>query len=436
MNNNSMFNINIAGKLNPAKNPEWPPLLNSIIIVEHPNHQNNLFICQVKKYLSETQILTEMLNNKDLFAQIVLQNTYGWKYVNLEKFNNVIGINKSECEGCKNNPINDTSLLTTQGELIYKDLFGESKIDMTIYDPKHKFTSLKLTDKQKLLENLNENAEISTQDQIIVTNKNIALTNIILTKEDEIGEGNKIISYMKQILPKQFNDLAFTVFNGYVHITRKGLNASDKITENLVPNLKYFKWQYGLPIDYDALKYLLFQNKFQHEMPQNIEEQQDAEKIFAQEYLIAIQPEPVYQMWALKRLIKMWYADDMLEKNIRKIKILINQWRARGDKNFNVTNGVLPSIVIYPRYGKKSAKIVLEKISHYFLLYQNIGWNDSFPTYFINVNKLVYYTNGNLDLKLYFKKTLKGYRGTSTNMSFDDYMQELLVSNKLMVKTK
>jgi hypothetical protein len=165
-----------------------------------------------------------------------------------------------------------------------------------------------------------------------------------------------------------------------------------------------------------------------------VKEQQDAERIFSQEYLVSLQPEPQYQMWTLKRLLKMWYADDILEKNIRKIKILINQWRARGDKNFNVVNGVLPSIVIYPRYGKKSAKIVLEKVAHYFLLYQNISWQQSQPSYFIKVNNLVWYTNGNLDLKLYFKKVLKDFKGTSVNSSFDSYMNELLVSNKLMVQ--
>lgn len=129
----------------------------------------------------------------------------------------------------------------------------------------------------------------------------------------------------------------------------------------------------------------------------------------------------------------MWFADEILEKNIRKIKILINQWRIRGDKNFNIENGILPSIVIYPRYGKKSAKVVLEKISHYFLLYQNIAY-ESDPTYFIKVNNLVYYTNGNIDLKLYFKKVAQSYGGTLQNNSFDTYMKEFLVSGKLMIK--
>lgn len=429
---NINMNINITGNLQHKSNPEWPPTLHSLIVVQHPNHQNNLFICKVRKYLSGEQTLLDVLNNKS-YQNFILEKNHAWKYVNIEKFNKLFGIDDVSCEECKDDPINDTSLLSNQNEIIYKNLFGEEKLSKEIYNPKQKFKSISSGIKKSILESLKLNEEIESIDKIIVTNKNIALQNIIGTKEDEIGEGNKIVAYVKKEM-NQFDGLLFTVFDGYVHLSRSGLNVSDKITEQLVPNLKYFKWQYGLSIDYDALKYLLFQSKFQHELEQNNEEQKDAEKIFAQEYLISLQPEPQYQMWALKRLIKMWYADEILEKNIRKIKILINQWRARGDKNFNINNGVLPSIVVYPRYGKQSAKIVLEKIAHYFLLYQNIGWKQSSPTYFIKVNDLVYYTNGNIDLKLYFKKVSKSYGGLSTNTSFDDYMQELLVSGKLMVK--
>lgn len=422
----NVININVTGNLNIKSNPSWPPTLNSIIVVQHPDYDNKLFICQVQKYLSEIEILLDILNTKTCNSNncnLTLNNTVPWKYVNIEKLNKSIG----------NDTMDDTSLLTTKNDLIYKDLFGETKINSNVYDKNHKFVSISKNDKQNLLKSLNLNEEIHSEDKLIVTNKNIAEINIISTKEDEIGEGNKISEYLRTNLAEYFNDIYFTVFNGYVHVTRKGLNANDVITESLVPDLKFFRWQYGLPIDYDALKYLLFQNKFQHEIDQNIEEQRDAERIFAQEYLISLQPEPHYQMWAFKRLLEMWYADDKLEKNIRKIKILINQWRARGDKNFNIKNGVLPSIVIYPRYGKQSAKIVLEKISHYFLFYQKIGWKGSQPSYFIKINDLVWYTNGNLDLKLYFKRALKDFKGTIINSSFDSYMKELLVANKLIL---
>ena len=53
------------------------------------------------------------------------------------------------------------------------------------------------------------------------------------------------------------------VYDGYVYITRKGAKIKDNITKELVPNLKYFEWQYNNPIDYDTLKYVIYQNTFQ-----------------------------------------------------------------------------------------------------------------------------------------------------------------------------
>jgi hypothetical protein len=422
-------------------------MLGSLIVAQHPMHSTNLFIGEVQKYLSESSILLSLYNNKtyvehnlndqNVIGVMLLKKSFPWKYVNVEKFNNIIG--NSDCKDCKNNPIHDTSLLTDKGDLTYDDLFGEKKINDQIYDGKHKFRPLSESTKKIIQARLNVSEEIPDIDKIIVVNKNIAVRNIIETKEDEVGEGNKIIDYVKtHIIDKNVNgiklfaDLKMTIFNGYVHFSRDGISANDVITKKLVPDLKYFNWQYGIPIDYDALKYVLFQNKFQHGLEQNMEEQKDAEKIFSQEYLISLQPEPQYLIWTLKRLLLAWYSDTDLERNIRKVKVLINQWRSRGDKNFNVKNGVLPSIVIYPKYGKDSAKIVLEKISHYFLLYQNNGWECSTPTYFIKVNNLIWYTNGNIDLKLYFKKTLKLYKGTTVNTSFDSYLSKLLVSHKLL----
>jgi hypothetical protein len=105
-----------------------------------------------------------------------------------------------------------------------------------------------------------------------------------------------------------------------------------------------------------------------------------------------------------------WYADEELQNNIRKIKVLINQWRAKNNKAYNQKNGTLPSIVVYPRYGKKSAKLVISKLSQYFLLYNSIGWECSKPIYFVKINNLMWYTNGSIDLKMYFKKSKKYYK--------------------------
>ena len=229
-----------------------------------------------------------------------------------------------------------------------------------------------------------------------------------------------------------FGDLKMSIFNGYVHFARKGIKVDDTIKQTLVPNLNFFKWQYGIPIDYHTLIYLVFQNDFQRGLKRNVDEQKDAERIFSQEYLISLQPEPKYQMWCLVRLLMAWYADDELQYNIRKIKILINQWRSKSNQEFNRKYGTLPSIVIYPRYGKDSAKLVLGKISQYFLLYQNIGWKCSKPSYFVKVNDLLWYTNGSIDLKLYFRKSLKSYDGKVKNSNFDKYFSTLLSAEKLL----
>jgi hypothetical protein len=70
---------------------------------------------------------------------------------------------------------------------------------------------------------------------------------------------------------------------------------------------------------------------------------------------------------------------------------------------------VLPSIVIYPKYGAESARLVLSKLSFYFSLYRNIGWACSDPSYFVKMDALIYYTNGAVDLKMYYRNTLENY---------------------------
>jgi hypothetical protein len=290
-----------------------------------------------------------------------------------------------------------------------------------------------------LLTNLELNETIPKEEIKLIVNKSVAINNLIESKEDETNEGMKIVNYLNKTIVNHkynginmFGDIKMAIFNGYVHLARKGIKVDDVINQNDLPNLKYFKWQYGIPIDYDTLKYLLFQNDFQKKIKRDIEEQKEAEKIFSQEYIIALQPEPQYQMWVIKRLIMMWYADDFLQTNIRKIKILINQWRGVSDQKFNKQYGVLPSIVIYPRYGKTSAKKVLKLITNYFILYQNIGWSYSQPSYFVKINDLIWYTNGSLDLKLYFRKTLSSYDGKIQNTSFDEYYSGFISADKIM----
>lgn len=473
------MNCKIQGSLHKSENPKWPPTLGSLVLVDHPNYRNNLFVGTVHQYLPNVSgAIIVLLNNKhhneiSLEQQnilpvgsstgmlMLLPNVHGWKYADIKKFNKIFGkcftkmtsptvqaeltINptyedpviskEGKCGG--DDGVKDTSLLNEKGELQMEDLFREKEINQQLYSSTEKFSAPEKKIKEWLLAKIENNETISQEESKIIVNKNIAVRNVIDAKDDEVNEGKKIMAWIKQNMLsdtqfKIFDGLKMGIFGGYVHFSRRGIKVDDVINEEDVPDLKYFKWQYNIPIDYDTLKYILFQSDFQQKIKRDVEEQREAERIFSQEYLIALQPEPQYQMWVVKRLIMCWFADEELQVHIRKIKVIINQYRSRSDVEFNQKYGVLPSIVVYPRYGTVSARKVLSKILHYFALYQNISWGCSQPSYFIKVNDLVWYTNGSIDLKLYFTKAIGSFDGKTSNKSFNKYFSEILGSEKLL----
>jgi hypothetical protein len=492
------MDIAITGKIDKQYNRAWPPIVDSIIIIDHPKHENKLFLGFVYKYLWDNKAcIILLLNNLDytekiladhnivdneLMAQgtIVLLPSYGWKYTNIDKlaknFNttckemeNLVLQRKTEFEaktilhdypitrldlmthGIYSNrkkkekeeqcdmddDIKDQSLLTKKGEVDLDFLFRERNIDL--YDPNEKFNPVSSEIKHYLKKKLKLAERIDDDEMRIIVNKNIAVRNIIDTQDDEINEGDKIIKWIDNNLKsfavqgiKIFGDLKMAIHNGYVHIGRKGINVTDKITDNLVGNLKYLKWQYDIPIDYDTLKYILFQTKFQKQITQDNDQRLEVEKILSQEYLLCIHPEPKYLIWTVKRLIMAWYSDDVLTQNIRKIKVLINQWRGKPDEAFNHRYGIMPMIVIYPKYGKESARLCSTIIADHFVLYNNIAWSCSVPSYFIKMNDLMYYTNGHLDLKLYFRRVLEEHHGNVKNSSFNDELEKILGAENLL----
>ncbi len=88
--------------------------------------------------------------------------------------------------------------------------------------------------------------------------------------------------------------------------------------------------------------------------------------------------------------------------------MLVNQWQAKSNENFNKQTLIRPSICIFPRYGKKSAKNVLRRIIYHFsLLYNAIGWKLNCPSYFKKINGLISWTNCAQMLKLYYKQNTK-----------------------------
>lgn len=262
---------------------------------------------------------------------------------------------------------------------------------------------------------------IKPQDLLIIDQ--MMINTFVSNTETLKTEASKIIEYLNKSLfivgenaeknnEKLYETIKFIYHNGYIHIFREGIPLKELITHELlndsVENPKIKKLgenEYNSPIRHDVLKYILFQNAIQRSLASERQILLEAELLLSQEYIIALTPEPRYQIWCVLRLIKLWYGDEDLQNNIRKIKLLVNQYRARSDKEYNINNGIQVSIGIYPRYGKDSAVIVLKKMMYYFSLYFGaIGWKNNPPSYFKVVNDLISYTNCDQALKLYYRK--------------------------------
>ena len=341
----------------------------------------------------------------------------------------------SELNGVKDNYILSKKLGPDMNNLFREksiDIILSSNVDVPSYPSDYNMNILK----KKLL----QFEEIEKNSIKFVVNEKVAVEDLITKKSHEEDEGKKIILWLKKTFDEHkgsiIKGLKYKIFNGYVYIQRKGIQTSDIIDPSKHfkdKKLKYFKWQYGKSIQYDTLKYILFQNKFQKSLDQDLEQQKEAEQILSQEYIIAFQPQPVYQLWCVKRLLICWYADKTLQDNIRKIKVLINQWRAKDNEKFNKQHGVLPLIVVYPKYGYTSARKVISILSYYFSLYTTMGWKCSHPHYFNQYNELIYVTNGALDLKLYFRHTLDKSNNSIKNDSFSKKFTELNTAKQIFI---
>jgi hypothetical protein len=175
-----------------------------------------------------------------------------------------------------------------------------------------------------------------------------------------------------------------------------------------VPSLYYYDWQYDQPIDHNQLKMALYTTQNASAL---FEEDRlrlkEAELILSQEYFIALNPEPRYQIWTFEKLIKLWYADSVLEAEIRMIKMLVNTFRANAGKRYNRENGVKPMIVIYPRYGKRSTTNIVQRLAYWFALHESaIAWKNNPPSYYKQMNDLIAYTNSNNTIKVYYRRLI------------------------------
>lgn len=252
------------------------------------------------------------------------------------------------------------------------------------------------------------------KDEIVVNNFHITVDNIIIDEEYEINEGSKIISWIENNLVMfggynttvfrnfMFADLICFQFKGHIFLSKAGVRNPNVINKNLV-NLDILKEKYGYPIN-DSELIVYMQNIDIPGIENSINKiREDASKLLALEYFICLQPEPRYMIFILKRLVMAWYADLDLITSITKVRILINQYRARRDKEDNIKLGVLPSIMIYLRYGSVNFAKALSKINYYFTNLINTGWKDNSPDYFTKYNNLIYYSNGSPDTKRFFE---------------------------------
>ena len=248
----------------------------------------------------------------------------------------------------------------------------------------------------------------------------------ITDKFDLIPLGKQLINIVKQILDKIqenitfengepildkiniFSFIRFKIINGYIVLENKENDHPDKklrINEKLFGDFKLvlLKEYYDKPLNNNFLINMVTNSMSKMNDPLNQQLFTESIKILSQEYCICIQPKPELLLWCIQRLILCWFADLYLYKNIYNIKILINMYKARGDKELNKDLNVEPVIVIIPRYGKKIAIEVIAKLNYYFFTYKNVGWINSHPSFFEKKDELLYYTNGSLKLKKYVK---------------------------------
>jgi hypothetical protein len=303
------------------------------------------------------------------------------------------------------------------------------------------------------------------KDLLIVNDLNTTKNTLINSQNIENMEAIKITTWIndnliryrksgdsssefKSLLP----ELVHFIVRGHIHIARAGIDIDDYVRREDLPLMSFFKkdgkkvvddpyntgydmenieqieniglgWDadyeedepyeftefknvLGNPIDSTSLAKELVGMK--HLDPSNhvIKKMEEIEVLLGMEYFIALNPEPEHSLFILKRLIVAWYADPELLISIRKIKYLVNHYRARSDVNINKNIlPTLPMIVIYLRYGVRFFSMALSKINYYFTNYVYLGWDRNMPDYYIRHNNLVYYANGSTDVKRYLDKT-------------------------------
>jgi|GEM_PF-5280192 len=389
--------------LNPNPNPNYNPNDNLKRTIYSPKLLELMDLNQNRYQLAVQN--SDLVSDKEINSK--LEKMQAIRLDDLNDSNLIIPV-IWEIEDCQDVVKRDTkNKKVVQLCEVYKSPMGES--DM-----------VKL--RRKLEPRLKEPTPLTrAKHEIIVNNLHVIQDDLITEPEYEIDEGAKILEWIETNLVFYggsksnyfgrylFPDLVSVQYRGHIFLARGGLKITDTVGKNI--HLKQLKDLYGKPIDREDLVDKLIStdakwnlsnftlNPNKNKDPKE-EIKEDALKILSEEYFICLQPEPRYMLYALKRLIIAWYADTDLSSSISKIRLLINQYRARRDVPYQDSLlGTLPSILIYLRYGSTNANRALNKINYYFTNYVNIGWLGNDPDYFIKYNNLIYYSNGSPDVK-------------------------------------
>ena len=59
------MSFKITGSISKLNNPLYPPKIGTLIVAEHPEHINDLFIGSVYQYISDNSCILILLNNND-----------------------------------------------------------------------------------------------------------------------------------------------------------------------------------------------------------------------------------------------------------------------------------------------------------------------------------------------------------------------------------
>lgn len=304
--------------------------------------------------------------------------------------------------------VNEIPILFTaiQSEYLLDDAGVNKKITMKYLTPVHSELI-----KKKIEKKLNPSNKLpviltNAKHEIVVNNLHIISDDLIVYTEHEIDEGAKILRWIEENLIYHksnktssievfmFADLISIQADGCIYLKRAGLSNIPIVSKNLI-DLTYNKNIYDQQLDALAIA-----AQIMNQSDENVKN--ELIKLLSVEYFIALQPEPRYMLFILKRLIYAWYADADLSVAINKISLTINNYRCRRDKEENIELGVMPSILIYLNFGAVNFNRALSKINYYFTNYIHTGWVNNSPDYFTKYNDLIYYSNGSPHIKRFF----------------------------------